>query len=137
MQVRLKGGTSTVTLTEVDQDDDQAVIGTTKSGKRFVALREQIAEPVAEAHPYRVYLKGGHVLRVVDPAFADMEAAYLTGNDHVELVTEGGEEQEITTADILSLLSAAPEDLRAAEAVANGNVAVAEEDEEEGVHPAL
>lgn len=129
MNVRLKGSGTTVTLIEVDQDDDKALVGTTKSGKRFVARREMVADPVAEAHPYRVYLNGGGILRVVDPAFAEVEARYLDGAaTSTEIVTAEGVTQDLATADILSLLSAAPEDLRAAEAVANGNVL--DEDEE-------
>jgi hypothetical protein len=81
MEVKLKGQDETVTLTEVERDDDHAVIGITNSGKRFAARRDQIEDPdnpepeveqdareIPARHPYRIYLTSGGTLRVLDPS---------------------------------------------------------------------
>lgn len=134
MQVRLKGS-QPVTLADVEKDDEQGIIGTTTTGKRFVARRDRLAKPIPPRHPFRVYLTSGELLRVVDPAFEDVEAFYLgapgedaLGTASIELTLEHGEDRQIQHAEVLSLLSALPEDERAAQAQANGHVA----DEDEG-----
>lgn len=133
MEVRLKGQASPVTLVEVERDDDTGVIGTTNSGKRFVARRDRIAKPLPARHPFRIYRRDGYAMRAIDPAFEEVEEFFLSDADDDELIVtlEDGSEQTVTRTQMLSVLSAMPEDQRSVEAQANGH---AEADDPEAVH---
>lgn len=119
---------ATVTLVEVERDDDQFVIGTTNTGKRLVAPRASLVEPVAEfepavgdsptgQHPYRVYLRNGSFVRIVAPPFATMEDVFV-GNDSETtygLRTADSQIAEIRHDQIVSILSPTPDDQAVAE----------------------
>jgi hypothetical protein len=129
MEVKLKGQDETVTLTEVERDDDHAVIGITNSGKRFAARRDQIEDPdnpepeveqdareIPARHPYRIYLTSGGTLRVLDPSFDEAEAFYLGDNadQFLTVRTADGADVPLPFLAIRSVLSATPDDRRAA-----------------------
>lgn len=128
--VQLKNGTS-VHLVAVERDDEEAVIGTTNSGKRFVARRDVVGEPeegftpepepIPARHRYRIYLRSGGVIPVIDPSFEEAEKWYLDGEQTLAVRPEGARRREIAVDrdDVLTLLSATPEDDRAMQATAN------------------
>lgn len=118
MQVQLKGQDEPVTLNEVVKDDD-AIIGITGSGKRFVTLKDRTRGDLPIRHPYRVYLKGGAGFRAVDPSFADAEEWFINGEDAETFTLPDGQDIEIEREQVLSLLSATPEDEAAAIASSN------------------
>jgi hypothetical protein len=136
MEVRLKGQGAPVELADVERDDDVAVIGTTATGKRFVAQRQQIGEPIPPRHPYRIYLSTV-VLKVVDPAFEEFEdwllAAESTDNLKREVTTAEGHAYSVFRSEVRSILSATPADQTSAEAAANGYQEIEAEAEVEDI----
>ena len=110
MEVQLKGQEGTVTLTEVQKDDEQAIVGTTNSGKRFVTLRERTRGDLPVRHPYRVYLLNGSGFRASDPSFDDAETWFLDGDGEETFTLPEGQEVKVSRDKVLSLLSATPED---------------------------
>lgn len=121
VKVRLKGQDEPVTLTHVERDDDYAVVGTTPSGKRFVAPRESVRPmELPSCHPYRVYLRGGAGLRAVDPPFEAAEEWLVdTDVDSLTFTTAEGDEVDVPRKAVLSILSPTPEDAIAAQAAMN------------------
>jgi hypothetical protein len=115
--VQLKGQPNPINLTEVVRDDDQAVIGTTNSGKRFVTRVENIGAPIPPRHPYRVYLMNGMAIRAIDPSFEELEEWYLGDSEGPLAVTLADHSTaQLERANVRSLLSATPEDQEQAEA---------------------
>lgn len=110
MQVKLKGQDEPVTLAEVVSDDDVAVIGITGTGKRFVTLRDRVRDNLPVRHPYRVYLQGGAGFRAIDPSFADAEEWFLNGEEAETFTLPDGRDLTVKRDEVLSLLSATPED---------------------------
>ena len=118
-QVQLRGQDEPVTLEEVTVDNDEAIAGITRSGKKFVTLRNRLRDSLPIRHPYRVYLRNGAGLRVIAPSFEDAEEWFLHGEEKMDFTLPDGMELEITRDEVLSLLSATPED--AANAIAASN----------------
>lgn len=130
--VQLKTGVA-VHLTGIERDDEIAVIGTNKSGKRAIILREQVAEPDGDytapsaqepippgRHRFRVYLKTGEVIYIYDPPFGEIEQFVLgEGEDTIYVLMENGYRRTLSRSEVQSTLSATPEDQAAAEANAN------------------
>ena len=119
MKVQLKGQDEPVTLTEVIKDDQEAVIGVTGTGKRFVTLIDRVRNHLPSRHPYRVYLNGGAGFRAIDPSFEDAEEWLLHGEEGETFTLPDGREVVVSRDDVLSLLSATPEDEAAT--IANNN----------------
>lgn len=110
MEVNLRGQGEPVTLAEVEVDDADALVGTTRTGKRFVTLRSRVRGNLPIRHPYRVYLRGGAGFRSIDPSFPDAEEWFLRGDGKMDFTVEDGREVTLEKEDVLSLLSATPED---------------------------
>lgn len=119
MEVKLRGQGEPVTLAEVKVDDDAAVVGTTRSGKRFVTLRDRVRGDLPIRHPYRVYLRNGAGFRSIAPSFEDAEEWFLSGDGKMDFTMDDGREIPLERDEVLSLLSATPED--EAETIANNN----------------
>jgi hypothetical protein len=130
MDVPLKNG-QTIHLVSVERDDEQGVVGVTNSGKRFVATRDVIGEPeegfvpepepMPARHRFRVYLRNGEIVRAVDPKFESIEKWYFDGGlgDTCKVRVEDGSYRVITHTEVLTILSAMPEDEARAQASAN------------------
>lgn len=125
MEITFKTGT-TATLVEVERDDEQFVIGRTDSGKRLVVPRSSLVERAeGEApirHPFRVYLIDGGMIRVVDPAFEEVEQFFLSApdDDVIQIRTEDSFLYPLQRGRMLSILSAMPEDEARTSGAANG-----------------
>lgn len=118
--ITLRG--TAVDLVEVERKDDEAVIGTTGTGKRFVTRADRQAKPLPPRHPYRVYTQPDRiVLRVIDPSFEEAEAWFLDSTEEdLAVITADGTAVNLERDEVQSLLSALPEDQQAVEAQING-----------------
>lgn len=106
MKVHLTRQPDPVELADLERDDDVAIIGTTPSGKRFVAPRRSIG---TTDPPYRVYLNDGTALRLIAPSFEEMEAWLLDGDsDEIVIAYETGRQSSLGRMEVRSLLSAMP-----------------------------
>lgn len=117
-QIQLRGQEDPITLEKVVQDDEM-IVGITRSGKRFVTLPDRLQDSLPVRHPYRVYLRGGAGFRAIDPSFEDAHEWLVYGDDAMDFILPDGREIKIERSDVLSLLSATPED--EANAVASNN----------------
>lgn len=117
-QIQLQGQDEPITLENV-VEDDEVVVGITRSGKRFVTLPNRLRGNLPVRHPYRVYLRGGAGFRTIDPSFEDAQEWLVYGDDAMDFTLPDGREIKIERDDVLSLLSATPED--EANAIASNN----------------
>lgn len=129
MEVQLKDQSQPVTVPEVETDDEKVLVGKNNSGKTFVARKDRVGdyeptepEPYPARHRFRIYLREGGVLAVIDPAFEEVQKFYTSkgkATDTLRVRLEGGPHILIEREDILTILSATPQDQASAEAAAN------------------